>query len=431
MTRMNNPGQWLFDFGSAKAGIVADGIVTVENFSTAGKLPEVVAVMEKAKHYKADGVFFEVSREGKPPIAQAFIYRENGAAQGEDFEKLHQRLWSWGGVPLVYRVTPGLVQLFRCAHRPDFEKDGKIILKPFKILKAAGKISSDPWWDAVRLRSGTLWDEPEVCKQLLSSKQAAQKTLINAVKELHRELNEKGILPKALRRKLLILSLVIKYLEERKVFEDDFFDHFRKHATKFFEVLADGPALVKMLEQLEERFNGHVFTLTDEEQQALTDSSKLKEFARFVEARQERDGQLTLWQRYSFADLPVELISHIYQLFVKYTDVAVYTPHFVVRMMLGEVLSWERLDRLEKNDEVILDGACGSGVFLVEAYKRLVLHWRYSNDWKRPGTNRAQEASHLAPAWRGFGGQAQLNYQLSASVSRFVMHWSRRKFGRA
>ena len=241
---MNNPGQWLFDFGNADAGIIADGIVTVETFSNAKQLPEVVAVMEKAKHYMADGVFFEAPRDGKPPVAQAFIYRENGAAQGEDFAKLHQRLWSWGGVPLVYRVTTGLVQLFRCAHRPDFEKDGKIILQPFKILRAAGKISSDPWWDAVRLRSGTLWDEPEVCKKLLSSKQAAQKTLINAVKELHRDLDKQGILPKALRRKLLILSLIVKYLEERKVFEDGFFGRFLKGAKEFFEVLADGPALV-------------------------------------------------------------------------------------------------------------------------------------------------------------------------------------------
>ena len=33
----------------------------------------------------------------------------------------------------------------------------------------------------------------------------------------------------------------------------------------------------------------------------------------------------------------------------------------------------------------ILDPACGSGVFLVETYKRLVLHWRSRNGWKRPG----------------------------------------------
>jgi len=69
--------------------------------------------------------------------------------------------------------------------------------------------------------------------------------------------------------------------------------------------------------------------------------------------------------------------------------VAVYTPHFLVRLMLGEVLSWEHLDqlnRLEDEDEVevILDPCCGSGIFLVEAYKRLVLHWRSRHGWTRP-----------------------------------------------
>jgi type I restriction-modification system DNA methylase subunit len=52
--------------------------------------------------------------------------------------------------------------------------------------------------------------------------------------------------------------------------------------------------------------------------------------------------------------------------------------------MLDEALSWARLDRLQQKNEIILDPSCGSGVFLVEAYKRLVLHWRSRNEWKRP-----------------------------------------------
>ncbi|AZS19331.1 hypothetical protein CSW63_00955 (plasmid) [Caulobacter sp. FWC26] len=36
-----------------------------------------------------------------------------------------------------------------------------------------------------------------------------------------------------------------------------------------------------------------------------------------------------------------------------------------------------------ERQEVILDPACGSGVFLVEAYKRLILHWRSRNDWRK------------------------------------------------
>ena len=86
-----------------------------------------------------------------------------------------------------------------------------------------------------------------------------------------------------------------------------------------------------------------------------------------VEGQQDEDGQLNIWQLYSFKDLPVELISHIYQLFVKDADSSVYTPPFLVRLMLGEVLSWERLDRLQQLNQIILDPSCGSGVFLVEA----------------------------------------------------------------
>lgn len=382
--QMSNPSIWLADFSDADSRAAVDGLVPVYGYVRADRPAEEVAIMEKAEFYRADAVFFEAPRDGKAPVAQAFLYRSDGPERDPDFAELHKRLWSWGGVPLVYRVTSGLVQLFRCAHRPDFESGGKIDFKPFRTLELISQIASDPWWDAERLRTGTIWDDPAVCKQLLSSTHAAQKTLINAVKELHQELNKASILPKSLQRRLLILSVLIAYLESREVFEDGFFASFLPGANEFFHVLADGPALVALLDHLEKRFNGHVFVLSDKDREILSSSGELARYAQLVEGRQEVSGQRTLWRRYSFADLPVELISHIYQLFVKDTAVAVYTPHFVVRLMLGEVLSWERLDRLEKNDEVILDPACGSGVFLVEAYKRLVLHWRYRNDWKRP-----------------------------------------------
>lgn len=59
--------------------------------------------------------------------------------------------------------------------------------------------------------------------------------------------------------------------------------------------------------------------------------------------------------------------------------------------MLEEALPWERLDNLIANNAVILDPACGSGVFLVEAYKRLVLHWRSKNRWTKPSIDELQE----------------------------------------
>ena len=367
-----------------------DGLLAVDKFQPANHPPEVVALMLKAKDYSANAVFFEAGRNGRPPVAQAFVYVSDGPANDPDFGKLHRRLWSWGGVPLVYRKTLGLVQLFRCAHKPDFIAADGEKCSPFKTLKLAGKISSDPWWDHWRLRNGTIWDDPKICRQLLSEN-SAHKRLLTAVKELYDELNEKGLLRKHLRRKLLILSLLIAYLEEREVLVAEFFGQFYAGATKFFEVLPRAESLISLLAALEVKFNGNVFALTPADAESLRDNSQLASFARLVEAKQENTGQRTLWELYSFKDLPIELISHIYQMFVEDKDTAVYTPPFLVRLMLDEALDWKRLDWLNerddgaKNGKIIADFSCGSGVFLVEAYKRLVLHWRSRNEWKLPG----------------------------------------------
>jgi hypothetical protein len=368
-----------------------DGLVSVNGFQTTSDQPAQTAVMLKAKDYGADAVFFEASRNGRPPVPQAFIFVSDGPAHDPEFAKLHRRLWSWGGVPLLYRKTQGLVQLFRCAHKPDFASVPEDKCNPFKTLNTLGKISSDPWWDNWRLRNGTIWDDPTICGQLMSEK-SAHKLLLNAVKELHDELNEKGILKKQLRRKLLILSLLIAYLEERGVLLPDYFGQFLAGANRFFQVLADGDALIDLLKALEAKFNGNVFKLEPEDAESLRENGQLARFAKMVEAKQERTGQRTLWELYSFKDLPIELISHIYQMFVEDKDTAIYTPPFLVRLMLDEALSWERIDWLNQKDskgreKIIADFSLGSGVFLVEAYKRLVLHWRSRNGWKRPAIN--------------------------------------------
>lgn len=373
-------------WGSTQASDASkpEGLIPVENYDRVNRRPEEVLMMEKAKLYGATAVFFGIEQNGKPAIAQAFIF--DSEISDNDFAKIHQKLWSWGGVPLAYRHLRGHVQLFCCAHKPDFVgPNGQLICKPVRELRVATEIATDPWWDAERLRNGTLWDDPEVCKTLLaSSKGTAHKKLIAAVKSINDDLNSEKVLPKELRRKLLILSLLIAYLEQRGVFADGYFGSFLKGANRFFEVLSNGDALVKLLSNLEERFNGGVFRITKADEAKLRSSSDLPRFAKLIEGREETNGQLTLWELYSFRDLPVELISHIYQLFVQDEGVSVYTPPFLVRLVLEETLSWERLDRLVDCGEVILDPACGSGVFLVEAYKRLVLHWRSRNGWGRP-----------------------------------------------
>ena len=43
-------------------------------------------------------------------------------------------------------------------------------------------------------------------------------------------------------------------------------------------------------------------------------------------------------------------------------------------------MPYERMTGKER----VLDPACGSGIFLVGAFKRLVNYWRSQNNWKKP-----------------------------------------------
>jgi len=384
--------------GQSPSSLDEAGLLSVADASHVSNLePDARAVVEKARdQFGASHVFFR-SRPGRPMVPEALVFDDaskSSTRTNEDFASLHRRLWSWGAVPLVYRRLSARVDVFRCTHKPDFDT-GKDQPKysphgSLDLVKAAADITSlleeQPWWDMRRLANGTLWDDREVAQQFLSDA-SAHKTLLRHVEALDKQLTAKSRLAANLRRRLLIISLLVAYLEDREVFhlESGFFARFKPGAIKFHHVLADAEALIALLRHLEtERFNGNVFKLEDDEKDQLLKTPHLKKFAELIEGNIERGGQQTLWRLYSFRDLPVELISHIYQLFVEDKTTCVYTPPFLARLMLEEALSLERMDRLEERDEIVFDPACGSGVFLVEAFKRLVLHWRKNNSWAQP-----------------------------------------------
>lgn len=379
-------GTWLKDLRKTGAD-PKDGLVAIAGHAWRANDPRQVVVLERAEAYGADFVLFRPGTPDHPVVPEALVFVEDGLSDDE-FAQLHRRLWNWGGVPLVFRKRAGRVDLLRCAHGPDFAaQDGRLRYRAYdtlNLLATLDEATPAPWWDLTNLQAGSLWDDPKVCNVLLSSKDAAQNGLMEAIAARYEELSTKGVLPEQLRRRLLILSLLIAYLEDRNVLDREVFARCKPGAIRFFEVLSDGPGLCALLAELEVRFNGDVFSLTDGDRAELLASSDLERYAALVEGRTEGSGQTSLWQLYSFRDLPVELISHVYQHFVRDDVGAVYTPPFLVRLMLDEALGRDRLDRLSQTGEVLLDPSCGSGVFLVEAYKRLIAHWRARNEWAHP-----------------------------------------------
>ncbi len=377
-----NPIQ-LVDFIRADGTYIA-GLVPVHDVHRGDiSVNEQSAIFEAASFERIDYIFFRRFEDGRSSQIAAYIVDNSDRRLDENVvADLHRQVWLQGIAPLLYVSWPSRIDVLTCVRGADFWKDEKCQYSPAKsfdvgVLKTASAIAEEiRKFSAWRLSDGTFWEEPEA-GELADHDKCAHQALIQAIVEADSELA--GESNPALRR-LLLLTVLIKYLEDRKVFPSGWFGKFQKGAKTFLQVLegSDPEKVYRLLENLERKFNGDIFALPREGRDRLN-KKNLRRFAELVEAR-TLSRQRYLWEQFSFRHLPVEIISHLYQRFVGGGHGAVYTPPFLASLLLDYVMPYSELTGRER----ILDPACGSGVFLVGAFRRLIIAWRSLNDWQRP-----------------------------------------------
>lgn len=146
-------------------------------------------------------------------------------------------------------------------------------------------------------------------------------------------------------------------------------------------MLSSKEATYSLFRTLKEKFNGDTLQVSEVEIEIITQND-LDELRTFILGDSELESkQLALWPFYSFDIIPIQLISSIYELFFHLSDEddekgTYYTPLHLVNLVMDEVYPWEG----EYKDTSFFDPSCGSGIFLVEAYRRLVCRWMSQND---------------------------------------------------
>jgi len=160
------------------------------------------------------------------------------------------------------------------------------------------------------------------------------------------------------------------------------------------EILGEYEDCYSFFRWLDLRFNGDLFpgkggSLAEREREWHKEMSVVRPehltlLADFVGGGiRLESGQRSLFPLYSFDTIPLEFISSIYEEFVgpsRRTTGAHYTPSYIVELMLDGALPWSD----SRWDLKILDPACGSGIFLVKAYQRLVHRWRVRHVGEQP-----------------------------------------------
>jgi hypothetical protein len=348
--------------------------------------------LDTAQDFDATGVFFkkELDHYYNPQI---YIYDYTGQLYNENIlTSLQKKVWSSGNVPLVCVFYDTEIKIIDCT--THIKNDKPVLLETISLISKAKNVYDKLF--AVKIKTGIFWEESENKNRFNFKNNSSYNILINWIKELRKEYtkllkpDEVGII-----NKVIIQSILIKYLEERKdenglnLFQDKYFKEYN-NAYTFVEVLNSNNNFIHLLGKLQKDFNGNVFEWDDAEKNILRriDLTLLsKALKGYADPNNREQLVLELIRYYEFSYVPVELISRLYEEFLgenKRNKGLYYTPSHLARLLVDESMPLKNYGQVDLKHYKILDPACGSGIFLVFAFKRLVQWWRLQqNDFNK------------------------------------------------
>ena len=309
-----------------------------------------------------------VFRVGTSPV----ILFKSSEAPIEQEADWHRVAWNFGIAPLLWVTTPSYIKLYNAYQPPEEYGKRSPVLKEFPLGDALDHALKQV--EAIcgrrKVAMGSFW-RSELARKI-DRRHRVDNVLLSELGHLLTTLMKGGLRPQ-LAQKLVGRCIFFQYLLHRGYLtEGELLKHFG--APTLDSILTDLNSTYGVFRWIRSTFKGDLFPIEDEasERRQLADSAEpLQPLSDFFGSFSVKDGQGRLFP-FRFDAIPVELISSIYEKFA-HMSVAKgaprmgihYTPVNLVDLVLDPVFE------NASPDACVLDPACGSGVFLVESFRRL------------------------------------------------------------
>ena len=340
----------------------------------------------------------------EPPLA--IVAESSNEFEPETLRELHRLAWNFSHVPVVITVEPNLLRVWSCCEAPNSERGlSDYLVESVTSEHLKNRDTNHLEYSAARalhwinLVSGQFFAERS---SRFNRDGRADQMLLKNLRYIRRQLLKKGLDNDDVCHDLLARVIFVQFLVDRK---DQKGRSALNSATlhrlhldsvlatdhdSFASVLSSYEDAYRLFDWLNGKFNGDLFpgkgkTSSDRAKDWIAERHIVKPkhldiLADFISGSLDMPAQqINLWPQYSFDVIPLEFISCIYEAFVTERaarDGIYYTPSYLVDFVLDRVLPWNDTNW----DLQILDPACGSGIFLVKAFQRLVHRWKLSND---------------------------------------------------
>jgi type I restriction-modification system DNA methylase subunit len=368
--------------------------ISIDNYIAKGQWLDTCRAINQRAEFKVDKLFFVQDN----PIV---VFVDATGVERKRIFSVYNEVWSLARPRLVFIENDISITVYDLASSPAKSNHDLKPLTSF-VNESRQILGTLRAFDRAGIESGAVFGD----KRFSTVNQRADLSLINDLKQARKKLFENGLDGEKLKyaHALIGRSIFIRYLEDRGVLTKEYFlkvaqsnsnwrhlietpldVNFYRHEMRdliYPRLLSDKELTYSLFKQIAEDFNGDTFT-SDISEEMVVEQKHLNLLQNFL-LGEGNSPQLPLYLwAYRFDVIPIDLISSIYEEFYHSKNLidnktkklkdgkgTHYTPSSLVEFVLSRTLTLEVL----KVKPRVLDPACGSGIFLVESFRRMVRH---------------------------------------------------------
>lgn len=352
----------------------------------------------KEKDFGVDLIYFNTDEETNNSFPAVFLKKVanfNDEIYLKDIAETQRKIWNYKKVLFLYVYSETEIRIYNCSEKPlivtkdDFDYKNElqeIEINSYQYSDKQQLQELNKLFSRIAIDTGIIWtlEDAKIVRDKINLQKRVDKYLVTSLVNTAEYLRSQGLEIDFIHR-IILRSLFLLYLEDRGAAEKDFYSQIKKDAESYFDILDDVTATYDLFKRLENHFNGNVFTLEQGENISREQLQIIKTC--FIRGNEKNYNAQFFddWRQFrlfNFKIIQIELLSEIYENFLAETDPTLkensgtyYTPPSLVEFILNEKLPVNN-GETEYNVKT-LDPSCGSGIFLVESFKRLVK--RYEN----------------------------------------------------
>ncbi len=309
-----------------------------------------------------NNVFVYRSKNIEQTKSSFYIISSNNLSYKELFE-VRRYIWNEDKYDLYFNIENSNIISLNYA-KTDPQKPAANIDSFKRKKEDEEKLEKIKEW---RFKTGAFWLSYSDFINKIKKSERIDEKLIRQLKELKKKLIiELGNDKTEIVQSLIDRTLFIKFLEDNHIINSYFYNHlFNNKDLSYKQLLNNNNAeyINLLFEKINEIFSNVLFEKPHIEEKYIIKASNL--LYRTISQDDLNTGQLSLFD-FRFDIIPIEFISHIYEVFLEDDQLdqgIYYTPPKLAQLIIDDTIAEEGK---------VLDPACGSGLFLILAFRVLI-----------------------------------------------------------